>query len=116
MTDITHKRNHVKMYVTLGTQPDIKSLSSGKRMCNFFAMETSHETIMPTKWFRVICWDQLADSACRHLHKGKTALVMGNLINQEFRTRKGQIKKKAVLVASNIVLLSKEPTHDNDSK
>ena len=103
----TQKNNHVKMYVCLGTQPVVRTTSNGKRMANFFAMSASakNENVPAAKWFRVISWDQLADSAGRHLHKGKKVLLMGNIITQQIRTRKGEIKKKEVIVASNIVLL-----------
>lgn len=109
----TPKNNHVKMYVCLGTQPIVKTTGNGKRMANFFAMNVSpddtclpHQKFQPsTKWFRVISWDQLAETAGRHLHKGKKVLLIGNVVTQEFKTRKGQIKTKEVIVASNIVLL-----------
>lgn len=101
------KNNHVKMYVCLGTQPIVRTMGNGKRMANFFAMSASgkNQHAPSTKWFRVVSWDQLADTAARHLHKGKRVMLMGNLITQEVKTRKGVIKKKEVIVASNIVLL-----------
>lgn len=107
------KNNQVKMYVCLGTQPVVRIAGNGKRMANFFAMNvTPNEACVPaehyrpsTKWFRVISWDQVADTAGRHLHKGKKVLLMGNLITQQFKTRKGKIRTKEVIVASNIVLL-----------
>lgn len=103
----TQKNNHVKMYVCLGTQPIVKTTRNGKRMANFFAMSASNknEIVPTTKWFRVISWDQVADSAGRHLHKGKKVLLTGNIITQQVRTRKGEIKTKEIIVASNIVLL-----------
>lgn len=103
----TQKNNHVKMFVCLGTQPVIRTTRNGKRMANFFATSTSRrdEHQPATKWFRVISWDQLADAAARHLHKGKKVMLTGNIITQQFRTRKGIIKTKEVIVASNIVLL-----------
>src|ERR1044072_2706115 len=103
----TQKNNHVKMYVCLGTQPVVRTTKNGKRVANFFATSTSsqNENIPSTKWFRVISWDQLADSAARHLHKGKRVMLMGNIITQQVKTRKGEIKTKEVIVASNIVLL-----------
>ncbi len=109
----TQKNNHVKMYVCLGTQPVVKTTGNGKRMANFFAMNvTSDEACLPsqqfhpsTKWFRVVSWDKLADSAARHLHKGKKVLLIGNVVTQEIKTRKGKIRTKEVIVASNIVLL-----------
>lgn len=101
------------MYVCLGTQPVVRTTSNGKRMANFFAMNISPDKTCPpaqnnqpsTKWFRVISWDQLADNTARHLHKGKKVLLVGNVITQQFKTRKGKIKTKEVIVASNIVLL-----------
>jgi single-strand DNA-binding protein len=107
------KNTHVKMYVCLGTQPVIKTTGTGKRMANFFAMNVTPDEACPpsqqfqpgTKWFRVISWDKLADSAARHLHKGKKVLLIGNVMTQEYKTRQGKIKSKEVIVASNIVLL-----------
>jgi single-stranded DNA-binding protein len=109
----TPKNNHVKMYVCLGTQPVVRNTSNGKRMANFFAMNVTPDEACPpmepfrpsTKWFRVISWDAVADAAARHLHKGKKVLLMGNVITQQFKTRKGKIKTKEVIVASSIVLL-----------
>ena len=109
----TPKNNHVKMYVCLGTQPVVKTTGNGKRMANFFAMNvTPNEACFPAgqyrpsvKWFRVVSWDQVADSAARHLHKGKKVLLTGNVITQQFKTRKGKIRTKEVIVASEIVLL-----------
>lgn len=95
------------MYVCLGTQPVVRITGNGKRMANFFATSTSRrdENQPSTKWFRVISWDQLADTAARHLHKGKKVMLTGHIITQQIKTRKGEIKTKEVIVASNIVLL-----------
>lgn len=109
----TPKNNQVKMYVCLGTQPVVRMASNGKRMASFFAMNvTPHEVCPPalqfqpsTKWFRVIAWDNMADAAARHLHKGQKVLLMGNAVTQQYQTRKGKIKTKEVIVASSIVLL-----------
>lgn len=114
----TPKNNQVKMYVCLGTQPVVRTASNGKRMASFFAMNvTPHEACPPllqfqssAKWFRVIAWDNTADAAARHLYKGQKVLLMGNAITQEFKTRKGKIKTKEVIVASSIVLLDSGKT------
>jgi single stranded DNA-binding protein len=117
------KNNHVKMYVCLGTQPVVKTAGNGKRMANFFAMNvTPHEACVPaqqvlpsTKWFRVVSWDHVADTAIRHLHKGKKVLLTGHVITQQFRTRNGAVKTKEVIVASNIVLLDSGTTPHSDA-
>lgn len=120
----TSKNNHVKMYVCLGTQPVVKTTGNGKRMANFFAMNVTPDKACPpanhfrpsTKWFRVISWDKVAESAGRHLQKGKKVLLMGNVITQQYKTRKGVIKTKEVIVASNIVLLdSGKAPHVNNA-
>ncbi len=111
MSGLNHTVNEpVKMYVSIGTQPVVRALNNGKCMTTFFAM-----TINPTPeqfrpngniWFRVICWDELAETAGRELHKGKKVLLVGNVITQGFKNRKGQIKHKEVVVATNIILLN----------
>lgn len=109
----TPKSNYVKMYVCLGSQPVLKTMGNGKRMANFFATNVTPSAVCPphmqpqtgTKWFRVVSWDKVAESAGRHLYKGKKVLLVGNLLTQQFRTRKGKVLTKEVIVASDIVLL-----------
>ena len=114
------KNNQVKMYVCLGTQPIVTTTKTGKRLANFFAMNTSakKECVQPentntpsTKWFRVTTWGDLADTAGRHLTKGKKVLLMGNMVTQEYTNRKGEVKTKEVIVASNLVLLDSGNGH-----
>lgn len=110
----TTKSNHVKMYVCLGTQPVIKTTRDGKRMANFFATNTTANDACPphehvntpsTKWFRVISWGNVADTASRHLQKGKKVLLMGNMTTQQYTTKKGELRTKEVIVATNLILL-----------
>lgn len=106
--------SHVKMYVCLGTQPITKTTRDGKCMANFYATNTSakkeclpHETsnVPTSKWFRVISWGKVAETAARHLQKGTKVLLMGTVSTQQFTTRKGEIKTKQVVTASNLILL-----------
>jgi|GEM_PF-1667353 len=115
----TTKSNYVKMFICLGTQPVIKTTRDGKRMANFFATNTTandacppHKQVNPpsTKWFRVISWGSVADTASLHLQKGKKVLLMGNITTQQFTTKKGELRTKEVVVATNLILLDSGKT------
>jgi len=98
--------NRVNMYVCLGTQPVVKSTSNGGRMANFYAMNvgSEKENAPLCKWFRVISWGKNADVAQQHLAKGKRAFISGTIQKEEYRTKKGELRTKEVVVVSSLRL------------
>ncbi|MCK6640040.1 MAG: single-stranded DNA-binding protein [Bacteroidia bacterium] len=98
--------NRVNMYVCLGTQPVVKSTSNGGRMANFYAMNvgSEKENAPLCKWFRVISWGKNADIAQQHLTKGKKVFISGTIQKEEYKTKKGEVRMKEVVVVSSLRL------------
>lgn len=100
--------NQVNMFVCLGTQPVVKSTSNGNRMANFYAMNVGNEkeNSPMCKWFRVVSWGKVADVAQQHLAKGKKVFISGTIRKEEYKTKKGEVRVKEVVVASSLRLVA----------
>lgn len=68
-----------------------------------------------TDWFKVVCWEQLAETCATYLKKGDKVCFSGRLQTQSYADREsGQTRKTTVLVASELVMLG-SPNHSEGS-
>lgn len=91
-------RNKVQLIGNLGTNPEIKTLGSGKKMARF-AVATNEvyrnakgEKVTETQWHNLVLWGKLAEVAEKFLSKGKEVVVEGKLINRNYTDKEGQKK------------------------
>ncbi|HTL82520.1 MAG TPA: single-stranded DNA-binding protein [Bacteroidia bacterium] len=106
---ITAKQNNVKLVVNVGTHPTITDTKNGQRMAAFSAcsIEPDPETgLTRRKWYTTICWGNLAEVAKNHLTKGKRVVIFGNIVVRKWHDKKGNIREREQLIATNIVLLN----------
>lgn len=104
----TPQNSSIKMIVNLGTNPTVKSTANGKRIARFSAAAVEPDEASgknKVKWYSVISWGQLADIAERHLHKGKRVLLCGQLVIKTHTDKKGIVRTKQEIVASDLILL-----------
>ena len=105
------QNTNVKMVVSLGTNPTVKSALNGKKVARFSvtALEPQPDTGgKKVKWYTVVSWDHLADLAERFLQKGKRVMLHGHLVTRSWTDRKGVVRTKQEIVATNLVLLRSE--------
>jgi single-strand DNA-binding protein len=98
----------VKMIVNLGTNPTVKCTLGGSKMARFSAACVEHDESSgknKIKWYSVISWGKLADIAEKHLQKGKRVMLCGHLVIRSYTDKKGNIRSKREIVATDIVLL-----------
>ncbi|MBI3509730.1 MAG: single-stranded DNA-binding protein [Bacteroidetes bacterium] len=103
------KKNNVKLVVNLGTNPGLRHFKSGKRMAIFSvaSVEPDPETKRnEVKWYSVIAWNNLADVAQKYLTKGKRVMVCGNHISKEWYDKKGILRHREEILATDLILLS----------
>ncbi len=73
----------------LGKDPEMRYTPSGKAVTSFSLADNRKfsaaegQTKEETIWFRVQCWERLAEVVNEFLHKGSQVLVMGELIADE---------------------------------
>ena len=59
-----------------------------------------------TDWFRVVCFDKLAEIAGQYLKKGHRDFVEGRLQIREYTGRDGSKKTSAGVIAHDMIMLS----------
>ncbi len=112
------QNNNVKMIVSLGTNPTVKSALNGKKVARFSvaAFDPGSYRDQPdaggkkVKWYTVVSWDHMAEMAERCLQKGKRVMLHGHLVTRSWTDRKGIVRTKQEIIATNLVLLRSEKT------
>jgi single-strand DNA-binding protein len=102
------KNNNVKMIVNLGTKPTIKTVSGGRKMARFSAaaLETEESSgKKKVKWYPVLSWGSVAEMAERCLEKGKRIIVCGHMTEKQWLDKKGVVRTKKEILATNFILL-----------
>ena len=68
----------------LGGDPEMKYTPSGTAVTNFsvavnqnYVNRDGEKVDRPPKWFRVACWNKLAETTNEHLSKGRQVMVEG---------------------------------------
>ena len=105
-------RNRVNLIGNLGTDPEVKTLESG-RMLAKFPLATSEnyknsegEKITETQWHNLVAWGPTATFIEKYLKKGNEIAVEGKLTHRSYEDKEG-IKKYVSEVVVNEVLILK---------
>ena len=77
-------KNKVQLIGHLGTEPDVRTTSSGKKWARLrLATNESHRDenglkVTETQWHSLIAWGKVAEIAEKHLQKGSEIAVEGS--------------------------------------
>lgn len=65
---------------TIGRDPESRSTPGGVKVVSFsVAVEKGFGDRVSTSWFNIVCFDKNAEFAEKHLKKGKSVIVSGDL-------------------------------------
>ncbi len=108
--------NRVTIIGNLGRDPESRTTASGMQTANFSVAVNSRkkgangEWEDQTEWFKVVCFDRLAERATQYLGKGRQVYVEGRLQTRTWNDKNTGEKKSAVeIVASSFELLGPKP-------
>lgn len=75
----------------VGAEPEVKTTQSGKKMARVRLAttykdfdETTQSVVDKTQWHTVVFWEELANLAERHIHKGVKIFVEGYPQKREY--------------------------------
>lgn len=77
--------NTTQLIGHLGRDPELKTLESGKSVCNFsiatnlFYKDKDGNPVEKTTWHRIVAWDKQADNTSKLLKKGSFVALQGSL-------------------------------------
>ena len=107
-------RNKVQLIGNLGTQPEIITLESGKKLAKFtMATNESYknakgEKVTETQWHNIVAWGNTAQIIESYVNKGEELAVEGKLTSRSYEDKDGYKKYITEVVANEILMLGKK--------
>lgn len=104
--------NKIMLIGNLGRDPEMRFTPSGKPVTDFTLAVNRRrrspegENIDETEWFRVNCWERLAEIADQYLSKGTKVYVEGRVHVRKYTGNDGQERTSVDVVASELLILS----------
>jgi len=89
----------------LGDKPEMRLTPTGKAVTKFSLAVSERKD--QTVWFRVSCWEKLAELADQYLDKGKKVMVIGKMETpRPYTNRAGEMACSLEVTAREIKFLS----------
>lgn len=103
--------NKVILIGNLGSDPEVRHLSTGSVVANFnIATSESYtnkngERVTQTEWHRIELWDGLAKVAEQYLKKGQSVYIEGKLRTENWQDNDGNNRTTTRIRANNMTML-----------
>jgi len=104
--------NKVMLIGNLGSDPELKTTTSGKSVCNFSLATTEKWTGADgqkqeeTTWFNIVLWGKIGEVCANFLSKGSKVFVEGKFKHRDYEDKDG-IKRRAFdVVGREVTFLS----------
>jgi len=117
--------NKVILVGHLGKDPEVRYLDGNVSVANFplatseFYTKEGRKTEQ-TEWHNIVLWRGLADTAAKHLSKGKLVYIEGKLRTRSYEDKEGIRRYITEVVADHFTLLGRksdfEPSSNEDKK
>lgn len=107
--------NKIMVIGNLGTDPEMRYTPNGNAVTSFrLAVSRSYSTRdgerrQETEWFRIVAWNQQAESCNQFLQKGKKVYVEGRLKSDTWEGRDGQTRFTNEIIADRVLFLDRQP-------
>lgn len=69
-----------------------------------------------TKWYRVTCWRNLAETANQYVHKGMQVQIVGDVDVSVYTNKKGEAAGTLELTASNLQMLGSRNSNESSNE
>jgi len=104
-------RNRVQLIGNLGTEPEIITLESGKKLAKFsIATNETYknakgEKVTDTQWHNVVAWNKTAEIIEKYVQKGNEIIVEGKLTSRSYETKEGDKRYITEVVCNELLML-----------
>lgn len=106
--------NKVMLIGHLGKDPDVRTLDSGTKVCQFILATTEkgytlqNGTQVPdrTEWNNIVLWKGLAEVAGKYLHKGDKVFIEGKIRSRSYEDNSKVKRYITEIFADNMEILS----------
>lgn len=114
--------NKAQIIGNLGSDPEVRSTSSGTRVANLSVATNrswtddrgrEHDEV---EWHRVIFWDRLAEVAEEYLAKGDRIYVEGRLTTDKWEGDDGVTRQRTKIVGRRLLMLGSSSSSGSRSR
>ncbi len=103
----------------VGRDPEMRYTTGGRAVCDFsvavsrrWTDRNSSEQKEKTTWFRVTCWDKLAETVNQYVTKGRQVLVTGEVDASAWVGQDGEARATLELTARDVKFLGRREGGD----
>ncbi len=113
--------NKVILIGRLGADPEVRYTPDGAMVTTFRLAtdeqwkDKSGERTQRTEWHRVVAFRKLAEICGSYLSKGRMVYVEGRLQTRSWEDKEGQKRFTTEVVASNMQILDRGPSKDQEA-
>jgi single-strand DNA-binding protein len=104
-------KNRVQLIGHLGTNPEVITLESGKKLAKMTLATNEDytnqkgEKVKETQWHNVTAWGKQADIIEKYLTKGNQVCIEGKLSNRNYTDKEGVKRYVTEIVCNEILML-----------
>lgn len=104
-------RNKVQLIGNLGSDPEIITLESGKKLARLSIATNENyknaqgEKITDTQWHNLVAWNKTADIIEQYVTKGKEIAIEGKLTTRTYEDKDGHTRYVTEVVVNELLLL-----------
>jgi single-strand DNA-binding protein len=104
-------KNKVQLIGNLGSNPEIRSTETGKKLARFTVAtnETYRiakgEKVTETQWHNLVAWGKVAEIAEQFLSKGSEVAIQGKLVNRNNIDKDGNKRYKTEIQVNEVLML-----------
>lgn len=106
--------NKVMLIGHLGKEPDVRTLDSGTKVCQFtlattekgYTLQNGTQVPDRTEWHNIVLWKGLADVAGKYLHKGDKVFIEGKIRSRSYEDNNKVKRYITEIFADNMEILS----------
>lgn len=102
--------NKVILIGNLASDPELRSTSTGKSVCNFriatnrIWKDASGQQQKETEFHTIVAWGRLAEISSKYLNKGALAMIEGRLRTRSWQDASGNKKYRTEIIAEGLQL------------
>lgn len=110
---MTTLKNSVQLIGRLGSDPELRTFESGKKMTSFSLAtnETYYnangDKVTDTQWHNIVAWEKKAELVTDYLKKGSEIAVQGKLVNRKYE-KDGMTKYITEINLNEMLMLNKK--------
>ncbi|NVJ45714.1 MAG: single-stranded DNA-binding protein [Cytophagia bacterium] len=89
-------RNRVQLIGRLGQDPEVRTLTSGKKLTTFSVAtsdsyrNSNGDKVEETQWHNIVAWGKVGEIASEYLTKGQEVALEGKLTHKSYETQNGE--------------------------